>query len=358
MHVPGDTRFIRASNAAWRFLVLIALVVVVFLAASALATIVVPVLLAALVVPVGRPLYRWLNRRLPRSLAAASILLIAIAVVVGATWLMVASILANWDALALGIVDAIEGITEWMDETITSLSDQDIAEIQENLAEQSGVVVDAVIGGLAQSVTLVGSSVLGFFLFLATFFFGVRDWDRLRAWLLEFVDSGSREDVAEFFDSVDDILRNYWKSQAYIGIFDAVAIGLVLVVLGVPLALPIAILTFVISFIPYLGAFISSALAVFVALGTAGPLEALIVLLACLFIFNTGENLVRPWLVGETVEMSTFVALLAGVVGIAIAGAFGAIVAIPLVAIASEARRAFPERPRLGREADESAGAG
>ncbi len=343
MQASRESRFIRASNFAWRALVLIALLVVGALAATAVAGVVVPILLAVLVVPVGRPLYLWLEARMPASLASALVLLIATAVVAAATWLMVASIVANWDALRDGINDAIGSITDWLDRTVSSLSDGRIADIQEKLTEWSSAAFSAMAGGVTSGVSAVGTWVVGYFLFLAFFFFGVRDWDAFKSLLVRFATPANRDEAAAFLDRSDQILRNYWKSQAYIGIFDAVALGLVLAVLGVPLVIPVAILTFVISFVPYLGAFISSALAVFVALGTAGPTEALIVLVASLFIFNAGENLVRPWLVSETVKMSTFVAFLAGVVGVAVAGALGAIVAIPIVAVASEALRAFPE---------------
>lgn len=343
MQARRQSRFVRASNVAWRALVLIALLGLLFLAATALAGVVVPILLAILVVPVGQPLYLWLAARMPGSLASALVLLIATGVVVAATWLMVASIVANWDALRDGVTDAIASITDWLDITVASLSDVRIDDIQQTLTDGSGAVFNAMAGGVTSGVSVVGTWVVGFFLFLAFFFFGVRDWDAFKSWLLRFVDPAHRADGAAFLDRSDQILRNYWKSQAYIGIFDAVALGLVLAVLGVPLVIPVAILTFVISFVPYLGAVISTALAVFVALGTAGPTEALIVLAACLFIFNAGENLVRPWLVSETVKMATFVAFLAGVLGVAIAGALGAIVAIPIVAVVTEALRTFPE---------------
>ena len=60
-----------------------------------------------------------------------------------------------------------------------------------------------------------------------------------------------------------------------------------------------------------------------------------------LFVFNTGENLMRPWLVGETIEMPTFVVFISSTIGVLIAGAFGAIVAIPLVAVAGEVKRIY-----------------
>lgn len=357
MQTRRQSRFIRASNVAWRSLALIALGVVLVLAATALAGVVVPILLAVLVVPVGRPLYLLLARRMPDSLASVLVLLIAIGVLVAASWLMVASIVANWDALRAGVNDAIAGFADWLDSTVSAFSDVRIAEIQESLTELSGTLLSSVAGGLTSGVTTLGTWAVGFLLFLAFFFFGVKDWDAFKAWLLRFVEPSNREAGAAFLERSDQILRNYWKSQAYIGIFDALSLGLVMAVLGVPLVIPVAVLTFVISFIPFLGAIIASVLAVFVALGTAGSTEALIVLIACLFIFNAGENLVRPWLVSETVKMSTFVAFLAGVMGVAIAGAFGAIVAIPIVAVASEALRAFPEHKPTTEPAADSTGA-
>jgi predicted PurR-regulated permease PerM len=112
-------------------------------------------------------------------------------------------------------------------------------------------------------------------------------------------------------------------------------------IIGVPLVVPIAVLTFVVSFIPYLGAIIASVLAVFVALGTGGVGDAGWALALSLFVFNTGENLMRPWLVGDTMQMPTFVVFITATIGVLVAGAFGAIVAIPLVAIAGEIKRIY-----------------
>ena len=148
----------------------------------------------------------------------------------------------------------------------------------------------------------------------------------------------------------DIVLRNYWKGQALIGVFDAIALAVALWLIGVPLVAPIALLTFVISFIPYVGAVVATALAVIVTLGTQGGGSALLVLVVCLLIFNTGENLMRPWLVGETIEMPTFVVFIVSTIGVLLAGALGAVLAIPIVALVLEAQRIFmtnPEEPVL-----------
>ena len=127
----------------------------------------------------------------------------------------------------------------------------------------------------------------------------------------------------------------------YVGLFDAAAIWIGLTLIGTPLAGPIAVLTFFISFIPCIGGFVSGSLAVLVSLGSGGGGDAAVALLLSLLIFNTGENLMRPWLVKGTIHIHPFVALLAGITGVLVAGALGAIVAVPIVALVGEGRRIF-----------------
>jgi predicted PurR-regulated permease PerM len=336
-HAP----LVRASDWAWRSLVVLALVAVVVAVGVRLAAIVVPALLAVVVVPVGRPLMVRLGKRLNHSLAAALVVLIALSALGAAGWLMVTALVANWNDLWVGIADAISAVMDWIDEQVTALSDEQIATMRENLSDLVRTTAGVVVGGATKSVAVIGGFLVGMFLFVVTFFFGVRDWDEFRAWVLRSVRPRARRKSEHFLDRFEIVLRRYWKSQAYIGVFDALAVGIGLAIIGVPLALPIAVFTLVISFIPYVGAVVSTALAVLVALGTEGNTAALLALILCLFTFNTGENLMRPWLVGETVKMRTFIALIAGTAGVLVAGALGAILAIPLVALAGEARRIF-----------------
>lgn len=332
---------VRGSDWAWRILVLLALGGVVVWAGISLAAIVVPALLAVVMIPVGRPLTELLERRMPSSLAAALVLLLAVTILGTAGWLMIASIAANWHSLWDGISGAVDVIADWIDGQVEGLEDAQIAEIQENLRDLAATVSGVLVGGATKSVAVIGSLLVGLFLFVVTFYFGLRDWTHFQVWLIQATQPSTRPKAEVFLQSFDSVMRNYWKGQALIGIFDAVALGLGLWLIGVPLAAPIAVLTFVISFVPYVGAVVSTALAVFVALGTGGTGDAALALLLALFIFNTGENLMRPWLVGETIKLPTFVVFIASTVGVLLAGAFGAILAIPAVAVALEAKRVF-----------------
>jgi predicted PurR-regulated permease PerM len=335
------SRIDQLSDKSWRILVVLALAAVVVAVGVSLSAVLVPALLAVVVVPVGRPLFKKLNGRLPAAAAAAAVLLLAAAILLGAFWLMMSSIAAKWQEMSGEITDATGVISGWLDDRVSGLTDAQVANIQENLESLVRSVTDLLIGGATNSVAVLGAFLVGIFLFLVTFFFGLRDWDRFRAWIVDSVSPGLQAKTQTFLEQFSTVLRNYWKGQALIGLFDAVAIGLGLWLIGVPLVVPIAVLTFVVSFIPYVGAIIAGAVAVFVALGTGGAGDAGWALLLSLFVFNTGENIMRPWLVGETIHMPTFVVFISSTIGVLVAGALGAVLAIPLVALAGEFRRIF-----------------
>jgi predicted PurR-regulated permease PerM len=330
-----------AADKSWRILVVLALAAVVTLVGITLAAVIVPALLAVVVVPVGRPLFKWLEGRMPGSAAAALVLLLALAILVAAFWLITASIAANWDAMRRGIADATVVIAGWVDDRVSGLTDAQVADIRNSLGGLARSVTDVLVGGVTKGVAALGAFFVGLLFFLMTLYFGLRDWDKFRAWVVASVSTDLQAKTDTFLDRYSTILRNYWKGQALIGLFDAIAMGFGLWLIGVPLVVPIAVLTFVVSFIPYVGAIIAGAVAVFVALGTGGGGDGGLTLLLSLFVFNTGENLMRPWLVGETIQMPTFVVFISSTVGVLVAGAFGAILAIPLVALAGEFRRVF-----------------
>ena len=331
----------RASDLSWRILVVLALVAVVVVVGISGAAVFVPALLAVVVVPVGRPLFNRLATRLPASAAAAVVLLVAGAIVVAALWLMVSSVAAEWDEIRGGLDDAAVRMSDWLGDRAAGLGSAQLAEIEDGLQDFTETAVDILVGGVTQGVAALGTLLVGTALFLVIFYFGLRDWDAFQDWVVASTGSGLRERTRVFLDRYSTVLRNYWKGQALIGVFDAVAIGVGLWIIGTPLVVPIAILTFVISFIPYVGAIIAGAFAVLVTLGAGDFGDALWALLLSLVVFNTGENLMRPWLVGDTIEMPTFLVFISSTIGVLVAGAFGAIVAIPLVALAIEFRRIY-----------------
>jgi predicted PurR-regulated permease PerM len=151
-----------------------------------------------------------------------------------------------------------------------------------------------------------------------------------------------------------DTLAGFVRTQALVGLIDAVLIGLGLLVVGVPLALPLAVLTFVAAFAPIIGAVTVGGLAVLVALVSEGWGAALIILVVVLLVQQLEGNVFLPWLQGMTLNLHAGVVLLTVVLGSTLFGVAGAFLGVPLVAVAAVVLRYLDEAVtnRVGEQGD------
>jgi predicted PurR-regulated permease PerM len=118
-----------------------------------------------------------------------------------------------------------------------------------------------------------------------------------------------------------------------IAAIDAIGIGLALVVLRVPLAAPLALVVFIGSFVPIVGATVTGFLAVLVALAAKGPLTALLVLVAVIVVQQTEGNLLEPLIMKRQVRLHPVVILVVVTAGALAWGVAGAFLAVPLAAV-------------------------
>ncbi|MFT4233041.1 MAG: AI-2E family transporter, partial [Leucobacter sp.] len=115
---------------------------------------------------------------------------------------------------------------------------------------------------------------------------------------------------------------------------DAVGIGIGLAILQIPLALPLAVLVFLLSFIPLVGATVAGVLAALVALVTHGPIQALIVVGIVVLVNQLEGNFLQPVLMGRALKLHPLVILLALTIGTVLSGILGAVLAVPIAAVA------------------------
>src|SRR5205823_12591559 len=106
-----------------------------------------------------------------------------------------------------------------------------------------------------------------------------------------------------------------------------------LLILRVPFALPLAALVFLPSFIPIVGATVSGAVALLVALLTRGPPVALVVLIAVVLVQQLEGHVLQPLIMGRAVAIHPLAVLVAIATGVVLAGIIGALVAVPVVAV-------------------------
>lgn len=129
-------------------------------------------------------------------------------------------------------------------------------------------------------------------------------------------------------------LRRYFLGVTIVAAFNAVVVGLAALLLGVPLAGTIAVVTFVLAYIPYIGAFVSGAFAVLLALSSQGTTAAIIMLVVVLLANGLLQNIVQPIAYGSTLELSPLVVLIVSTGFGALFGMVGLVLAAPLTSAA------------------------
>ncbi|MEV1142756.1 AI-2E family transporter [Micromonospora sp. NPDC049799] len=300
--------------------------VAVLLAPLAIA-VAVTLFLAALLDPVQLALRRL---RLPGSLAALLTVLLLLGVLIGVgalVWNLTAS---QFGELSEELVAGVERTRDFVTSTLP-VTDQQLDRIidQARSGLGQGGGLDPVAGART-AAEVVGSALLA----LVLLFFLLKDGRAMWHWMLDRMTGPRRGVTAEAGRNGWRTLGAYSRGTMMIAAIDAIGIGIALVVLRVPLAFPLALITFFGGFIPIIGATVAGAVAVLVALAAKGPVTALLVLAAVIAVQQIEGNLLEPLIMKRQVRLHPAVILIAVTAGTLIAGIAGAFVAVPITAVA------------------------
>jgi predicted PurR-regulated permease PerM len=184
----------------------------------------------------------------------------------------------------------------------------------------------------------------GFFIVLFVTFFFLRDGAQIWAFLTRFLPRSARLPVWTAGNEAWETLNAYVKATVFVAFVDALGIGIGAAVLGVPLALPLGALVFLSSFIPVIGATLSGAVAVLVALVAKGPVTALIMLAIVIAVQQLEGHVLQPFVMGRAVALHPLAVILVLTAGIVIAGIVGGLIAVPMLAVLNTAVRSLAAR--------------
>jgi predicted PurR-regulated permease PerM len=332
--VEDDVPFGLRTAAAWswRLIVVIAGFYVLLYAAAYIAVVVIPVIVALLLAALLQPgAAALVERGWPRSLAAATMLVVGLGVVSGIITLVVQQIAAGFGDLAEQVSEGIGQVQSFVVRTfpITSGQLEDaVAELQETLVDNR----DTLASGALTTAATVGEVFTGFVLALFTLFFFLKDGRSIWLWLVGLFPRDSRAYLDEAARRSWRTLISYVRATAAVAMVDAVGIGIGLAVLGVPFVIPLAALVFLGAFIPIIGSFLAGTVAVLVALVSEGPVDALIALAVVVGVMQLEGHVLQPLLLGRAVRVHPLAIVLAIAAGLLIGGIFGALIAVPTVA--------------------------
>jgi predicted PurR-regulated permease PerM len=184
----------------------------------------------------------------------------------------------------------------------------------------------------------------GIVLLLFTLFFLLKDGAKMADWLLKRVPPAYQDDVCELTTRSRRIMRQYLIATAATGFIDGILIAVALWAFGVPLVVPLAVLTFIGGFIPIVGATVAGLVASLVALVTNGIGTALLVVAATIAVQQIEGNLLQPLILERAVRLHPLVTVWAVGAGLVVGGLLGAFLAVPLIAIVVAAASYYHRR--------------
>jgi putative heme transporter len=348
--VPHGLRI--AAAWSWR---LIAIGVVGWALLRVIGTIkfvIIPLIVALLLSALLAPAVKWLLRaKFPRSLATALVLVAGLAAVVGTLTLVVNEFISGAPDLADNAGRGITQIQDWLRDGPLHLSDNQvsdyIAQAQQWLNDNRDRLTSQ---GLSTAGT-VAEVLTGAILVLFSLFFFLRDGRRIWRFIVRLFPVAARWRVDDAGQASWATLGAYVRATVLVAFIDAVGIGIFLVIFRVQFAFALAALVFLGAFIPIVGATLSGAVAVLVALVDRGPVIALIILGVVIGVQQLEGHVLQPLIMGRAVAIHPLLVIIAIASGVVLAGIVGALVSVPLVAVLNTAirrlnkRRATPEVP-------------
>ena len=292
-----------------------------------------PVAIALLVATVLAPPTKWLREHKVPAGAASGLTMVAFLGVVGGLFtIVIPQMVQEAPSIAQRAAAGIGEIQDWLIEGPLQIREGQIVQglnsIEDWLRESAVELGTGVLSTLTSAV----SAIFNIVVILMLVFMLLKDGHRFLPFLERISGRRNGVHITGALARTWQTLGGFIRTQGLVSFIDAVLIGIGLMILDVPLAIPLAVLTFIGGFIPIIGAFVTGALAVLVTLVTNSPKDALIVLAIIVAVQQLEGNILSPMLQGKSMNLHPAVVLLSVMAGGTMFGITGAFLAVPVVA--------------------------
>ena len=330
-----------AAAWSWRILAVAGVLALVIFLVVQLRLIVVPLLVALLLAALLVPFSNWLQRhRWPRWIAIAVSEVGILVIVAGLIFLIVFFVIRGVPDLVAQTLDRYDDLKAWLLDSPFHLTEADINAWASGLVESLRADTSGLLSGALSVGSTFGHLLAGILLVLFATLFILIDGRGIWGWIVRLFPRRSHPALVGAGEAGWLTLSSFVRVQVFVAFVDAVGIGLGAYILGLfyggfPLVIPIAILVFLGSFIPVVGAVLSGILAVFIALVYLGPWPAFIMVIIVIGVQQLEGHVLQPFVVGNVVKVHPLAVVIAVAAGGFLAGIPGALFAVPLVAVAN-----------------------
>jgi putative heme transporter len=341
-----------AGLVAWLLVGIVLVIVGLIWLLALTSTIVIPVITATLIAAVAAPAVGALRRRgVPRAAGAALVLLVIVLLGAGLFVLVLGGITSQAGEITSQLGRATSKLADGLRDAGVSRSSA--ANAQSDATSSVNDVGKLFLSGLAKGVEQLASLAAFLAFTVLSLFFLLKDGPTLRRWVERH--SGIPPAAAHIITGdTMRALRGYFTGVTIVAAFSAVIVGVGAVIIGVPLAGTIAIVTFLGGYIPYVGAWTAGAFAVLIALGAQGTEGAIAMAIVALLANGALQQLVQPLAMGAALGIHPLAVLILTIGGGALFGMIGLVLAAPL-ASAIVRITADLARARAAREEDQGA---
>ncbi|MEO3821776.1 AI-2E family transporter [Plantactinospora sp. B24E8] len=343
--VPHALRI--AAAWSWRLIVIGLVAWALLKVIGTIRIVIIPLAIALLLSALLAPAAGWLLRaRFPRSLATAVVLVAGLAAVVGTLTLVVNEFVRGVPDLSRKTTDGIRQIQDWLRTGPLHMSDRQLDSYIEQGERWLNENTQSLTSGAVSTAATVAELLTGALLVLFATFFFLRDGGKIWRFIVRLLPVAARWRVDDAGRASWNTLVAYVRATVLVAFIDAVGIGIFLVVFDIPFAFPLAALVFLGAFIPIVGATLSGAVAVLVALVDSGWVTALIILGVVIGVQQVEGHILQPLIMGRAVAIHPLAVIVAIAAGVVLAGIVGALVSVPLVAVLNTAVRRLAHRRR------------
>ncbi|WP_457028367.1 AI-2E family transporter [Kitasatospora sp. P5_F3] len=330
--VPWSLRV--AAESTWRLLLLAAALYLLFEVVDMLRLVAFAVLAALLISALLEPTVSWLRRRgVPRSVAAAGTFLSGVAGIGLVGWFVIWQVTTNLHSVTDQVQEGVERIRDWLVTGPLHLTEQQITDFAKQISTAIGTNSEQITSAGFTGVTIAVEVLTGVVLTAFTTFFLLYDGAKIWGWAIGMLPRQSRYAMAGAGPKAWATLTAYVRGTVCVAFIDALCIGIGIQLLGVQLALPLAVIVFLGAFVPLVGALVTGTIAVLIALVTQGPFTALMVMVVLVAVQQIEGHLLQPLILGRAVRVHPLAVVLGVAAGTIVGGIGGAIVSVPLIAV-------------------------
>jgi predicted PurR-regulated permease PerM len=355
-YAPG--RLVRdLGRTSWFLIGIFGLFFALFLLVAKAQTIAGPVVVASVVAAVFAPLVSRLARhRIPRAAGAALVLLGLVALAVAIVLLVIGGITAQRSAISEQASSAADKAASWLKNV--GMNDEGAQHTKLGVKSATPKIIGTLTKGVVHGIKGIASLAFTLSLMALSLFFLLKDGGSIRHWVDGHL-GVPRPVATTVTGGVIRSLRGYFRGVTLVAGFNAVVVGVGALLLGVPLAGTIAVVTFVTAYIPFIGAFAAGTFAVVIALGAKGVTIALVMLVIVILANGLLQNIVQPFAMGAALDLHPLAVLVVTIGSGCIFGTLGLILSAPLVSAAVHINRELArarERARYESELPEGKG--